>query len=586
MGRLKLGLLPVYALLGFVAVVALLPQSRWTLLTQWDVLAGRWRATNGYGNLEMGGKVYVKPVQRGLDEENPASDETARFLRLVTPSRDDPAKDAYYRRMAALHEICERKSKPEYWAQLVRAASFMGMILEPRWDQKRGKIPSRRETGEILLAACRAGARLDPENAFFPLIAASTLVSQGHREAGRRTYLAATRLAKYEDYVEFEPALRYRYLVENYGYRGRQLQGWLLMDTLLPHVTVIRSLARHFADSGDPEMRVAAVRLAEMLMRQDDSVIGLHVASSVLIHALGPHREPGLDDPPPSPEEVLRLAGELETAQSGDQGILRTARAHNALSPALRPIGSLAHDEDVALVVNLRPALSAWSMLALMLLPGAFAAAWLKARSPRFAAAAPYLVWPLAFPAVHAFGDFAAAAPPFGAASLLFVPALFPALRRGVDLVGIAVTVAAVCFSMSGYPLAIPALLFGVSLALERRAKGTPTALAVASIVLACALPSAYWVAIATRHSGPDAVAFGSMAVIGALAAVQARSPIRWAAVAGASSLLIGVWFGTMVYRDLMADKQLAVVGDEVLNEAERIRSETGAFRRIDGKSD
>jgi hypothetical protein len=447
------------------------------------------------------------------------------------------------------------------------------MIQEPQPNSRKVETPLRRQSKERQLAACQAGSRLEPENAFFALLESGVRYTLGDQKGSRASYLRASRLTEYQDYAEFEPALRYRYLVGRYGYRGSQQQAWILAETLLPHLTVIRTLGKHYGRSDDLEAKVASAGVARLLLQEDDSVIGLYVGRTIFLDAIG-HPKPISGDP--GHQEVVRLAQALESRLPGDQGLLALAVSLDRLLADLRDFRSPEGLDDV---LNLRPAYSAWSFLSLLLLPLPLAFGLARTKSLRFSSAAPYLAWVMALPLEPAFGELARPAPLFGLAALLFFPALAPKLRGYTDSLGVGVAVVAAWMSLGYYPLAAPTLLFVWSLWTERRSPQLSSLTITAAAVIACLLGAAVWVMVAVKQGGANGAVFGSMAVVGALAAVPGGSPIRWGRLAGGASLTLGLLYGGMVYRDLSENRQVAVVCQELLNEAKGIREKTRAFQ-------
>jgi|GEM_PF-6469009 len=559
-----------FAVIGFLAVLLLLPASRWVVLNQWDAVAGRWQYMGS--DLGLTSPPHVAPVDRGLETGDGSLDETGRFLALLTPtqhSRKSADDDARYEE---LHAIAQRENRAPYWAAVVRVLSLYGMIRTPELGRISidKTVMSRRRA--LLLSACRAGMRSEPNNAYFHLLAAGALENQGDGPAAQQAFFAASRLPRYEDYAEFEPELRNEYFRARHGERGQHVRAWTLAETLLQHLTVIQSVSRHFASTGDPELRLATVRVARLLMSQDDSLVGLIVGRTMFRRAVAPTQGP---DPvgEPAADQVLAWARRFASDRAVQQEVVGVAEAHNALGKGTQTWPP--SEDEIGVVFNLRPALSGWALLSLLLLPLGILVIAFKRRSERYRAAAPFLVWVAAFSLEPAFGAAAEAAPTCGLLVLLAAVALRSNLRRVAHVLGI---LGAVWAFLIAPPTAIVAALFLVASLTERRMQRVPAWVTAVVTVFACGVSAAIWTMIAIRQGAGNGIVFGGLAAIGALSSIPARDSVRWAPIVGIASLLLGANYAGQASLDLLADRRLAAVNRELLNEAERIRKETGAF--------
>jgi len=579
MDRLKLWWLPVYAVIGFIAIVLIVPSSRWVIRTQLDVVEGYWKYKGGPNNGLLPYYPYVYPIERGLNEDDPGQDELARFLRLVTPSKDVPGPNGYQKRLVSLFDICKVKNDVRYWAQFVRVASFSGQIKYTLPGQIPMTFLDNLPVQTRLRDGCLDGIKLDPDNAFFRMILAGVLNRLGDINGSRRAYLRAGTCTKYDDYVLFEPESRMAYLVDHYGDRGHQVKAMIYAETYLQHLSVLHSIGRHFTQPKDLQGRLSTLRLGALIMEQDKSAIGVIVARKLVEWALDP-RSRSKDDPKytvgamsevVAPEEsVAKLSTQLQKHLGGDFGISHGVDVYNSVHIEEKdwPIS-----EDVTrLMVNLRPAFSAWSLWSLAMVPLALGFLKLRLRSDRFNTAAPYLIWLMAFASEHAFGSNFNVATPFGLMSLLFIPALFPKSVKYVDRIAIFALVLVWVVSFACFPLGIPTVLFTVSLIATRRFGSLPNAATIVGLLIACVVAAGYWLCIATQHGFGDAAAFGTLVIIGAFPSIPVRSSIRWAPLVGASCLVLGLWFGVMVARDLSADQVMLAMSNKFLNDADELR--------------
>ena len=120
-------------------------------------------------------------------------------------------------------------------------------------------------------------------------------------------------------------------------------------------------------------------------------------------------------------------------------------------------------------------------------------------------------------------------------------------------------------------------LAVAAALGLGRPVAGVHTVEAFIAIAM-CLLASAVWTALALRFGFNDAVFFGSLVAFCALALVPSPRNGAWAPVAGIACLTLGGLYGYRVSLDVQADRKLEVFANEMLNEAERVRRESGAF--------
>lgn len=568
---MKIALLPVYIVAGFLVLLIALPQSRWIPLTQADVVTGQWRYRGGMFT-EI--STYVNPLERGLGVDDTPPDETAALLRLISPPGNLDIEQSD-RRYADLLAICQEKNSPVLWAQYVRVASVSTLSDLSKSPHDKFAVRQRKNC-ETLVNACLSGEKVDPDNAFFPLIRASALRKLERDDEGRDALRLAARKPRYESYIRFEPDTRYKWLVDRYGYRGQELRGWIYANVLLPHLSAIRSGARHFVKIGKDADRVAAAQIGMLLMRQDSTLIGVMVGRVLFLNALAPEIEPQ-SDPHLTDDEILTRATALEKATPGDQGLTEGAKAAIALSKD----GAIdwPNEDGLSLIMNMNAAYSGGAFLALLLLIPAMGMLWLKARFPRFAAAAPYLAWFPAFMLSHLFGGDFEAVSYFGFVSALFVPALFPKIRRYVDILGLALTAFALYRSLEAISLFAVCGVFLYSLWNTRRASGQANVFVTAFGVIAMSLvASAVWTALALRFGFNDAVFFGSLVALSALATVPSPRNGAWGPVAGIACLALGGLYGYRVALDVQADRKLEILANEILNEAERVRKESGAF--------
>ena len=521
MERVKLWLLPVYVTVGLLVILIAAPTSRWVVLTQWDVIAGRWKYLAGNNGTPYPGLAYLEPMQRGLDESDLANDETAGFLRGLAPSRNmdmNEQDDRFFR----LYDICKAKGDVRYWAQFIRVTSPWAQM--PRAEAPWLPFPNRPQIQTRLRDACLAGLRLEPGNAFFPTMLAGVLYRTGDSVGSRKALLTAASGTRYDDYINFELQLRNDYLTSHYGNRGHQLTAYINANLMLPELNVVQSLARHFAADHDLEGRVAMIKICALAMTNQTSAIEVISSRSAMTVSLFQDPKTPVQDLQ-SPEKTNQAWADLMTRAPKTEGLARARQVYESMLPSSSnwPISP----DAVQVILNLRPGFSAWSMWALALLIPGLGFVWLLSRGSWLATAAPFVAWLAPVCAFAAFDN------------LINVPWL---------------------------PLSLVAT--AIAAWVRWRVKSVPPVVTIIVLVAACVFGAACWVTASCRLGFGSGILFGGMATFGAFALVPVKGEFKLPIAAGLACLLLTPWYCVMVARDLTADRQLAVVSTRLLNDA------------------
>jgi hypothetical protein len=394
----------------------------------------------------------------------------------------------------------------------------------------------------------------------------------GDLKGSRLVYLQACADTNFDDYVEFEPAMRYAYLENRYGYRGHHLKAWVYSNQILPHLSVIRSIGREFSKPTDLAGRIATINFANVMGTKSRCAIQLYVASSMINEAMA-GKETIIDS---SHLERIDANAKKFALQVGPSASLDASLSLVKTVFSHLPDREQSDSDMVLLISSMRPAVSAASLLSLLLLLPVLGLGWLKSKRENFAAASPYLLWLMA-PAISVtFDTSGSVAGNCIIGTLLFIPALTSKARRWTDILGILFAVAVFWISWSGdngFGLTLSASVFLIGLWAERRSDRFKTGLVWVGVPLACAISACLWIGPATHFGGLSGWAYGLLSLIGGVGLVTLPTKIKWQAVAGCSCLVLGVWFATMVTRDIAADRALTTVCDHLLNDAEEIRS-------------
>jgi hypothetical protein len=555
------------AIVGLVLALIAIPRTRWIPLTQWDVLAGRWRLSSSpLGDIDF----YVEPSEE-LQLPSQNTDE-ARMLGLISPPRHleppyDP--DAFNKRIQALYDIAERQNKPEHWAQMVRVASQAAIVhTEPHYKLKPGDQLRRKKARELLLSACLKGQKLDPENCFFQVIASAAYHSLGQEPEAKAALIAASRCRRYDAYISFEPKLRLALIEKELGYRGEVLRAWVLANIAFPHFNPIRSITKHYSASGDAELRAASARIAGQIMRDDESAIGIYVGRGIFANAL----DPAKSDTPPTQELLEAEAAELEQAVPGDQGITQTMESYNKLTPLISPEGFV-NPDDAREVLNFRPVYAAWALAYLFCLPGILGFAWLRGRFEWIDNVAPHLVWLLAIPLEPSRLDPTRACLLFAWATLLALAALFSRVRKAALILGSLIAAGAFVVALGSPLLAVPAALFLVS-------AWTPPkpVVAVLATLGGTALVAAVWVNVAYRLSWSDGLVWSCFGILGVGMSAPKLDSKGWLSSAAITVACAGLVYAAMAFQCMAWNVRAGTAADALLSEADRMRRQSGAF--------
>lgn len=569
MDRMKLWLLPIYAVVGFVAILFALPDSRWVVCTQWDVLAGHWRGevfSSYAAGLRLGS---IEPVFPELDKERTSPDETARFLTLADfpPASIDPK--VIISKLSELFEICKAKNDVRYWAVFARTGSIAATLplVGERTSLVIGSSP---QVQSMVKLACDQGKKLEPENAFFPASQAAAIYSSTDPkkpdpnifQAARAEYIAASKLSMFNDYANFLPEMTQRYLLGHTSPKGSLLKTWIYFERGGSPLSIY-CFRKSLIASDDIEGRVATIKLFSKIVRGTQSEYSAIFADGMINEAF---RAGTIYDHPmkdllmkASLDECVR---QLQSKAGPDPSVADAGKLVLAVNNRMAKWGNTRVDVS-GLVDSDRPAISATALLAFLLLPFAVLSAWVSSKSERLRFASPYLIWLVGFAADRAISGGNEVPLYFAFAGILFFPALIPRFRKSVDQLGwIVAGFAYVAWMFSGtyLPFLLIFLPFSAALYIQRRVVNPNVPITIAGIVLACLTGATYWIALTAHDGVPMACAFGTLGFLGTCGMIRVGNSTPWYKVAGASCLVLAIFYGWAVARDISADRQLATV--------------------------
>ncbi len=558
--------LVVYVVLGFIATVALLPKTRWVVLNQIDVLAGKWRNHAGYS--DYGNQPWVRPSLPDL-EDSRLTDETAQFLRSISPSNDSATSTETEERFRRLYLICQRRNEPRYWAQFIRAASFRGQMPSPMPRENAFQLPNQTTIQNLLEQGCKAAIALEPDNAFFQLILSGVQFRLGELALSKQTFAQVMHSERFDDYVLFEPELRNQYILSHFGYRGDQLHLWILADELFPDLGTIQSVCKWHGMQSGLAGQLSCLKVGLLMMNQGPTAIHMIIGRNILNFGLDPTRHGAMYKVFTDAE--LDRAVESIRNRTKDATFLSNAIArYRVVNSKIQHYGDDFKPNEI--FVNIRPAISASSLLSLLLLPFAVGLAWLKSRSTHFSAASPYLIWFLASVAEPIFGDWSSSATGLVLATGLFVPALFPRTRKFTDYLGCASIVIGFALSLGAFPAAIPSLLFALSLFCERKINVQRPIWAISGILIACVLCSIIWITITCKLGMASGIFWGSLTFLGTALGIPFSREISLPKITAVTAGVLGGIFGLVVFWDLIQDREMTAQCRQFLSSSDLLR--------------
>ena len=285
-----------------LAGVTLLPQTGWLVRQQVQAVFT--------GPVSLAGLETVN--QRALErQEAEAAAHPANFpLQMALATRRNTSKSTAgtvnERKLAALQTLkADYPDQPSLLAAILRTLSQDTVNLSGRHDQYELQPPTEGAPKEkpvvpippaalaVWEDAAQTGARLDPGNAFFPLMQAIGLFAR-HKdaEALAQIKLAGT-LPRYNDYGRDEATGGWDLLEAGQGGRAATLQRMSISAaTLLPHDAVIRAAARlttvqamHLEQAGNTEegfaVRQALLRCGARMRTDSTWIIGNLVGNTI-----------------------------------------------------------------------------------------------------------------------------------------------------------------------------------------------------------------------------------------------------------------------------------------------------------------
>lgn len=155
-------------------------------------------------------------------------------------------------------------------------------------DPQRPKIDMLLDPGVAaeVLAVISEGEQADPQNAYFPMMAAATLVARGKDDEAVEALSRAARCSFWKDYTWSEGGGAERLLLLTYGDRGVFMHISPLAAVLLPHFSQMRAAYHVLAERVNDtpagwQLRADMLQVGAMLRDGGDTLIGRLVGASL-----------------------------------------------------------------------------------------------------------------------------------------------------------------------------------------------------------------------------------------------------------------------------------------------------------------
>lgn len=240
MARLNLRLTCSLLAVGAVLLLSLWPGTRTLAERQFWILSGVYEKRVG-----LAADEYVGP-QGGDDDE--------RIVTLLKGFNKIPVEA----RAFELAGIASRRKDPALWAHVILQTSMSTVPTKHNDNATEAEMLRPHTIGQIELTAARAGAALDPDNAFFALAEATALAKQERWKEVPPILIALKDKTRYEDYIFDQFRRRIEALHKSLKVMLRSDYGRDWASLLFPHLTNFKSLTRLLPDiSADIRDRAA-----------------------------------------------------------------------------------------------------------------------------------------------------------------------------------------------------------------------------------------------------------------------------------------------------------------------------------------
>jgi hypothetical protein len=284
-------LLPKLAL-GILAVLLLAPSTRWLFLYQ--------LRTEFLPSLSRDDRQHSH--ETALKHPNEYFFQLADALNPM----DQPGRNVSLTKRERLQTLVTRfPDRPSAYANLMRGMSMREVNL--RFDDsclrgeppvlKTASLPSAPEALAIFKSAAAEGERLDPSNAYFPLMRCVGLFAGNRNEEAMEAMHRASLLARWDDFTEDELVAERRCSEEALGHRPILQRVCQNVCVWFPHCALIRAAAHMAVFKAIQEelrgrfevgiaIRIDLLRIGSLLRSKSQSAIGCNLGIAITGTAL------------------------------------------------------------------------------------------------------------------------------------------------------------------------------------------------------------------------------------------------------------------------------------------------------------
>ena len=256
---------------AIVSTVALYPGSSWVFRNQYDLLTKQTR-TDYLGSDDVVGSFVPGWVTQAATYTGPSAAEQLTHALYLHPPERGPALDLFAKRHA---------SDPLAMASVARMTCMAGgSYPDAPKDRYQEYLKLQTPTLNNGIKACQDGERLEPNNAYFPLMRAVFSMESNQLKEMDLALKAAGQKTGYNSHLrdqvaEMEEAARIAK-----GYRGELVRTAVQASVLLPDFAHIKSLSRYLNRHGSLQQKRDLMQALQSMGRGEDTGIGFLVALS------------------------------------------------------------------------------------------------------------------------------------------------------------------------------------------------------------------------------------------------------------------------------------------------------------------
>lgn len=287
----------IVAPLALLVVLAIYPGTGWLVRQHLGIQQGATAAQLSIA-LVAGDKETLARVQSGLKQV--ALKHPNDYLAQLGWAMSQTSEQVRFQELRAL--LPRFGKRPSLYAQILRYSTLSGVAIHRREETLiygnlpvPPPLPLPPPPAEVLTEfdrIAREGERLDPDNAFFPMMRAVGYFAGGRDREAVQAILRASVKPRFDDYTHEEAQSKLHLYTLAYGQQPAIVQVSICFSLLFPHYAVIRSMTRmgqymamQADKAGRPQeaaaIRVALMRCGSLMRTQARSTIGNLVGMAV-----------------------------------------------------------------------------------------------------------------------------------------------------------------------------------------------------------------------------------------------------------------------------------------------------------------